>query len=290
MGDTPWQGDACSLVDAFRRGERSPEEELEATYAAIDSSGLNAVSYADRDAARDAARRADVHLPFGGVPIGVKELDHVAGWPMNHASLPLAGEIADFTSVMVERVRDRRRRGPRGTDHGERVRWRQRHPHRHPRCHPQPVGCHAHARRVVGRHRRRRGRRPVHDRHRRRWRRLDPHPRRLHRAVRAQGDVRSDPARPEGRLGQPHRHGRVPVPVGARHRPLVRRVQRPRSTRSAEHAALRGVVGGRPRRATRRTARPARRRRRRLGRGDRVARRCGRCSRRRRPTSSTTPT
>ncbi len=107
MGDTPWQGDACSLVDAFRRGERSPEEELEATYAAIDSSGLNAVSYADREAARDMARRADLHLPFGGVPIGVKELDHVAGWPMNHASLPLDGEVAEFTSVMIERIRDR---------------------------------------------------------------------------------------------------------------------------------------------------------------------------------------
>ena len=28
----PWRGDACSLVDAFRAGERSPVEELEAIY------------------------------------------------------------------------------------------------------------------------------------------------------------------------------------------------------------------------------------------------------------------
>ena len=38
MGDTPWTGDACSLVDAFRRGERSPVEELEAVFTAIDAS------------------------------------------------------------------------------------------------------------------------------------------------------------------------------------------------------------------------------------------------------------
>jgi hypothetical protein len=44
MGDTPWQGDACSLVDAFRRRERSPAEELEAVYVSIDASPLNAFS------------------------------------------------------------------------------------------------------------------------------------------------------------------------------------------------------------------------------------------------------
>ena len=37
MTDSPWLGDACSLVDAFRAGERSPVEELEATLAAIDA-------------------------------------------------------------------------------------------------------------------------------------------------------------------------------------------------------------------------------------------------------------
>ena len=35
-------GDAGSLVDAFRSGERSPVEELQATYRAIDASELNA--------------------------------------------------------------------------------------------------------------------------------------------------------------------------------------------------------------------------------------------------------
>jgi aspartyl-tRNA(Asn)/glutamyl-tRNA(Gln) amidotransferase subunit A len=106
MGDRPWPGDACSLVEAFRRGERSPSEELEATYAAIDESPLNAFSHLDREHATVAAGVADVELSFGGVPIGVKELDRVAGWPYTQASVPLADRIATSTSMMVQRVRD----------------------------------------------------------------------------------------------------------------------------------------------------------------------------------------
>ena len=106
MGDRPWSGDACSLVEAFRRGERSPSEELEATYAAIDESPLNAFSHLDREHATVAAGVADVELPFGGVPIGVKELDRVAGWPYTQASVPLADRIATSTSMMVQRIRD----------------------------------------------------------------------------------------------------------------------------------------------------------------------------------------
>ncbi|MFM7665017.1 MAG: amidase, partial [Actinomycetota bacterium] len=75
MGDVPWQGDAISLVEAFRRGDRSPAEELQATYEAIDKSNLNAFCFLDRDKALAAARVADVSLPFGGVPLGVKELE-----------------------------------------------------------------------------------------------------------------------------------------------------------------------------------------------------------------------
>lgn len=98
--------DACSLVDAFRRGERSPVEELQATYAAIDASDLNAVCFTDRDAALTAARQADVSLPFGGVPVGIKQLDDVTGWPANEASIPLRDRVATHDSAMVTRLRD----------------------------------------------------------------------------------------------------------------------------------------------------------------------------------------
>lgn len=105
-GDT-WQGDAVGLVDAFRSGERSPVEELEATHAAIDASDLNAVCFTDRDAAMAAARSADVTLPFGGVPVGIKELTKVEGWPDTDASVPLKDRVATHTSTMVQRIVER---------------------------------------------------------------------------------------------------------------------------------------------------------------------------------------
>jgi aspartyl-tRNA(Asn)/glutamyl-tRNA(Gln) amidotransferase subunit A len=106
MTDTPWQGDATSLVDAFRSGERSPCEELEATYDAIDKSDLNAFPFLDTEAARKAADDADVSLPFGGVPVAIKELEPVAGWPYTEASLVFEGRKATHTGVGVQRLMD----------------------------------------------------------------------------------------------------------------------------------------------------------------------------------------
>ena len=105
MTDVPWQGDACSLVEAYRRGERSPGEELDATLAAIDGSDLKAFSHVHREQAIAAAATADVSLPFGGVPIGVKELDQVAGWPDTHASVLYRDAVAADTSTHVARIR-----------------------------------------------------------------------------------------------------------------------------------------------------------------------------------------
>jgi aspartyl-tRNA(Asn)/glutamyl-tRNA(Gln) amidotransferase subunit A len=101
----PWLGDACSLVDAFRAGDRSPPEELAATLAAIEASSLNAFCHLDVDAARAAAEAADVSLPFGGVPVAVKELEAVEGWPDTEASVPLADRVASYTSTMIRRAR-----------------------------------------------------------------------------------------------------------------------------------------------------------------------------------------
>ena len=81
MTDQPWQGDACSLVDAFRKGDITPPEALELSLSAIDRSELNAFSHVAADEARAAAAKADTRLPFGGVPIGVKELDIVRAGP-----------------------------------------------------------------------------------------------------------------------------------------------------------------------------------------------------------------
>lgn len=104
MTSIPWQGDACSLVEEFRTRRRSPREELEATLSAIGASELNAISYLDVEAALERADKANVDLPFGGVPIAIKELDSVAGWPETEASVPLAHRIATHTSIPVQRI------------------------------------------------------------------------------------------------------------------------------------------------------------------------------------------
>ncbi len=106
MSDTPWIGDACSLVDAFRSGERSPLEELDATLRAIEASKLNCFSHLDPERARAAAASADVSLPFGGVPTGIKELEPVEGWPWTEASLVYKDRIGTYTSHHAQRLFD----------------------------------------------------------------------------------------------------------------------------------------------------------------------------------------
>lgn len=106
MSDGPWLDDACSLVDAFRAGERSPKEELQATLDAIESSDLNAFSFLDPERAFAAAEKADLSKPFGGVPVGIKELDAVEGWPDTGASLVFKDRIATTTGEAVRRFID----------------------------------------------------------------------------------------------------------------------------------------------------------------------------------------
>lgn len=105
MTSEPWLGDACSLVEAFRSRIVSPVEILDASLAAIDESELNAISHVDGDAARVVARSADVSLPFGGVPMCIKELESVAGWPSTEASLVFRDRVAREDSVQVTRLR-----------------------------------------------------------------------------------------------------------------------------------------------------------------------------------------
>ena len=150
MDSTPWLDDACSLVDAFRAGERNPVDELEACLAAIDASELNAFCHLDTDAARARAADADVQLPFGGVPVAVKELEPVAGWPYTEASLVFADRVADHDSTQIERLRAGGRQ-PLRSDDRVGVRRAQRERHEAARHHPQPVGQDPHDRRIIGR-------------------------------------------------------------------------------------------------------------------------------------------
>jgi Asp-tRNA(Asn)/Glu-tRNA(Gln) amidotransferase A subunit family amidase len=97
--------DAGSLVEAFRARELSPLEALDASIAAMEASPLNAFSFTDFDRARDSARRADVSLPFGGVPFGIKELEKVEGWPYTEASVIFRDRRADHDDTSLSRLR-----------------------------------------------------------------------------------------------------------------------------------------------------------------------------------------
>jgi len=102
---TPWLDDACSLVEAFRAHRLSPLEALEACIEAAGSSPLNAFSHTDFERARDAARHADISLPFGGVPFGVKELEQVAQWPYTEASMIFRDRVSGHDQTSVTRLR-----------------------------------------------------------------------------------------------------------------------------------------------------------------------------------------
>jgi Asp-tRNA(Asn)/Glu-tRNA(Gln) amidotransferase A subunit family amidase len=102
---TPWLGDACSLVDAFRARDLSPLEALDACIEAYEHTPLNPYSYTNFDSARRQAADADVALPFGGVPFGVKELERVKDWPYTQASVIFADRISDYDDTSVERLR-----------------------------------------------------------------------------------------------------------------------------------------------------------------------------------------
>jgi Asp-tRNA(Asn)/Glu-tRNA(Gln) amidotransferase A subunit family amidase len=104
MADQPWHGDACTLIDEFRAGRRSPTEEITAAVEAIAASDLNAVSHLDAEGALAAAREADVSRPFGGLPLGIKQLEPLAGWPHSEGSLVFADRVAGHTSTMLDRV------------------------------------------------------------------------------------------------------------------------------------------------------------------------------------------
>jgi aspartyl-tRNA(Asn)/glutamyl-tRNA(Gln) amidotransferase subunit A len=97
--------DACGLVDAFRAKRLSPLEALDACIESIGNSPLNAFSHTDFERARDQAKNANVSLPFGGLPFGVKELERVKGWPYTEASVIFKDRLSSYDHTSVVRLR-----------------------------------------------------------------------------------------------------------------------------------------------------------------------------------------
>lgn len=114
MGTELWTMDTVELASAIARKEVSA---LEATEDALDrisrlNPRLNAFVHLDTEGALEAAIAIDERIsageevgPLAGVPIGVKDLEDVAGMPTTHGSLLFEGNIATQDSIQVERLR-----------------------------------------------------------------------------------------------------------------------------------------------------------------------------------------
>lgn len=99
--------DAVGLAQALRRGELQPRDVLEAVLDRLHAVNpkVNAVTYLD-DAAIEAASRAPVAGPLGGVPYFIKDLHApVKGMPLTHGSRLFADQRLDFDSETVTRLR-----------------------------------------------------------------------------------------------------------------------------------------------------------------------------------------
>ena len=104
---------ALELADALRRREISAVELLDACIAAVDARNpeLNAVIWRNDADARAAAAEADRRLasgeqggraPFLGVPLPIKDLTPVAGWPVTYGSNGAPEGVSDESELVVE--------------------------------------------------------------------------------------------------------------------------------------------------------------------------------------------
>ncbi|HEY1833817.1 MAG TPA: amidase, partial [Solirubrobacteraceae bacterium] len=94
MADLSPSSSALDLAAALRRKELSATELLDACLAAVDekNAALNAVTWRNDEEARAGAAEADKRLaageeaPFLGLPMPVKDLTPVKGWPVTYGS------------------------------------------------------------------------------------------------------------------------------------------------------------------------------------------------------------
>ena len=109
-----WARDAWELAEAVRAGEQSSVELVDVFLERVErfDSELNAFCYLDADAARARAAEIDAAIDRGedpglwaGVPMGVKELAQVEGWPNTHGSVPFKDDIAAHDATETARLR-----------------------------------------------------------------------------------------------------------------------------------------------------------------------------------------
>jgi len=105
---------AIDIAAAIRRKEISPTELVKAYLRRIDELNpqLNAVIWrrdeqlvAEAESATQAVMRGDELAPFHGVPIPIKDLNHVKGWPTTFGSKAARNYIADHDDAVVTGLR-----------------------------------------------------------------------------------------------------------------------------------------------------------------------------------------
>jgi len=113
MGDLGPTSSATELAAALRARELSAVELLDACLAAVDARNpeLNAVVWRDDEGARSAAVAADERIaagdeaPFLGVPIPIKDLTPVAGWPVTYGSNGASEAPSEEDELIVAALR-----------------------------------------------------------------------------------------------------------------------------------------------------------------------------------------
>ncbi|MBN2397922.1 MAG: amidase, partial [Deltaproteobacteria bacterium] len=106
---------ARELIGRITSGELTPLEVMEDTLRRIETANpsVNAFVSIDADRAMDEARGATESIaagekpgPLAGLPIGVKDLEDVAGMVTSFGSVPFKDNVAAENSVQVARLRE----------------------------------------------------------------------------------------------------------------------------------------------------------------------------------------
>jgi aspartyl-tRNA(Asn)/glutamyl-tRNA(Gln) amidotransferase subunit A len=95
------------LRDFLRRGEISPSEALQALEERINAVDPEIGAYLVHDfaTAMSEAKKTNVSLPLGGVPIAIKDLINVEGEQCSCASKILRGYRAPYSATVIEKLR-----------------------------------------------------------------------------------------------------------------------------------------------------------------------------------------
>jgi aspartyl-tRNA(Asn)/glutamyl-tRNA(Gln) amidotransferase subunit A len=109
------QASAAQLGGLYRKGKASPVETMKAVLARADrlATTINALCHVDRKAALAAARASEKRWkkgeplsPLDGVPVSIKELVRVRGWPASMGSKLTDKGPADADAPAVARLRE----------------------------------------------------------------------------------------------------------------------------------------------------------------------------------------